>query len=292
MEKRTRDYKKNGSKKMSKQGKGLILALLAFLIFFVGFKIYHSKDVQASTIKLVNKSNETYAYSGSKKLTGLQKINGNNYYFDSTTGVMKTGLMTLDGGMVYFSPQTGKMVYGLQKINGYYYYFTKKTGKDDVVKAYEAVASQLKSDNSVIEKTISSGMKLVGKSPYVYGGGRTDDSVAANEFDCSSFIAQMFRLGGQSLVYQFAASTSLLAQTGEAEDWSDKAHGDLLITSDDASEDEQHAAIYLGGGFILHDSTSTDGVSISRLNQVINKKVLGTMTWGQLFEPGHVRREV
>lgn len=168
----------------------------------------------------------------------------------------------------------------------------KKTGKDDVVKAYEAVASQLKSDNSVIEKTISSGMKLVGKSPYVYGGGRTDDSVAANEFDCSSFIAQMFRLGGQSLVYQFAASTSLLAQTGEAEDWSDKARGDLLITADDASEDEQHAAIYLGGGFILHDSTSTDGVSISRLNQVINKKVLGTMTWGQLFEPGHVRREV
>ena len=32
MEKRTRDYKKNGSKKMSKQGKGLILALLAFLL--------------------------------------------------------------------------------------------------------------------------------------------------------------------------------------------------------------------------------------------------------------------
>ncbi|WP_415859083.1 NlpC/P60 family protein [Lactococcus cremoris] len=57
-------------------------------------------------------------------------------------------------------------------------------------------------------------------------------------------------------------------------------------------EDEQHAAIYLGGSFILHDSTSTDGVSISRLNQVINKKVLGNMTWGQLFEPGHVRHEV
>ncbi|WP_396443267.1 hypothetical protein [Lactococcus lactis] len=38
MEKRTRDYKKNGSKKMGRQGKVLILALLAFLIFFVGFK--------------------------------------------------------------------------------------------------------------------------------------------------------------------------------------------------------------------------------------------------------------
>ncbi len=60
-------------KKMSKQGKVLILALLAFLIFFVGFKIYHSKDVQASTIKLVNKSNETYAYSGSKKINWSSK---------------------------------------------------------------------------------------------------------------------------------------------------------------------------------------------------------------------------
>ena len=38
MEKRTRDYKKNGSKKMSKQGKVLILALLAFLISLLALK--------------------------------------------------------------------------------------------------------------------------------------------------------------------------------------------------------------------------------------------------------------
>lgn len=44
------------------------------------------------------------------------------------------------------------MVYGLHKIDGYYYYFSKKTGKDDVVKAYEAVASQLTTNNKVIEK--------------------------------------------------------------------------------------------------------------------------------------------
>ena len=292
MNKRTNNHKKSGSKNIDKKGQLIILTCLVLLCFLVGYKIYHSQDVQASTIKLVNKSNKTYAYAGQKKLTGLQTINGNNYYFDSSTGVMKTGLQTVNGGTVYFSPANGKMVYGLHKIDGYYYYFSKKTGKDDVVKAYEAVASQLTTNNKVIEKTISSGMKLVGKSPYVYGGGRTDESVAKNEFDCSSFIAQVFRLGGQSLVYQFAASTSLLAQTGTAEEWSDKARGDLLITADDASEDEQHAAIYLGGGFILHDSTSTAGVSISRLNQVINKKVLGNMTWGQLFEPGHVRHEV
>ncbi|MFK5290563.1 NlpC/P60 family protein [Lactococcus lactis] len=56
----------------------------------------------------------------------------------------------------------------------------------------------------------------------------------------------------------------MLAQTGEAEDWSDKARGDLLITADDASEDEQHAAIYLGGGFILHGSKSCPQVIVPK----------------------------
>ncbi|MDM5144371.1 hypothetical protein ICE98_01465 [Lactococcus lactis] len=116
MEKRTRDYKKNGSKNIDKKGQLIILTCLVLLCFLVGFKIYHSKDVQASTIKLVNKSNETYAYSGSKKLTGLQKINGNNYYFDSTTGVMKTGLMTLDGGPFISVHKRGKWFMDYKKL--------------------------------------------------------------------------------------------------------------------------------------------------------------------------------
>ncbi|WP_228385974.1 MULTISPECIES: C40 family peptidase [unclassified Lactococcus] len=160
------------------------------------------------------------------------------------------------------------------------------------IKAYLKVASSLNSGNAVIEKTISEGFKLVGISPYVYGGGRTDASVAKNEYDCSSFVAQMFRLGGQSLVYQYAASTTLLAQTGNSVSWSNKARGDLLVTAADATENEQHVAIYLGDGYILHDSNSTDGVNISKLTDVINPSVLGDMTWQQLFEAGVVRREV
>ncbi len=160
------------------------------------------------------------------------------------------------------------------------------------IKAYLKVASGLNSGNEVIEKTISEGFKLVGISPYVYGGGRTDASVAKNEYDCSSFVAQMFRLGGQSLVYQYAASTTLLAQTGNSVSWSNKARGDLLVTAADATENEQHVAIYLGDGYILHDSNSTDGVNISKLTDVINPSVLGDMTWQQLFEAGVVRREV
>ena len=121
MNKRTNNHKKNGSKNIDKKGQLIILTCLVLLCFLVGYKIYHSQDVQASTIKLVNKSNKTYAYAGQKKLTGLQTINGNNYYFDSSTGVMKTGLQTVNGGTVYFSPANGKMVYGLHKIDGYYY---------------------------------------------------------------------------------------------------------------------------------------------------------------------------
>lgn len=289
MEKHRRSAR-NQHKKLRK----IVLLGLTMIAIFGAGKIMEMgvKAVQASTIKLVSKSAQIYAYSGESKLYGLQKIKGSTYYFDKSTGAMKTGFMTLNGGTVYFSPKTGKMLYDLQKIGGYTYYFTKKNGTDDVIKAYEVVAGSLKSDNTVIEKTIAAELKLVGESPYVYGGGRTDASVAKNEFDCSSFIAQMYRLGGQSLVYQFAASTTLLAQTGTAESWANKGRGDLLITPDDASENEQHAAIYLGDGFILHDSTSTDGVSISRLNQVINRKVLGNMTWEQLFENGNVRREV
>lgn len=284
---------KNGIKK--KAGLLVTIACLLVLLVFWGKTTLSkstSKTSSSDSVTLVKNEGQTYAYLKQTKLTGLQKIKGSTYYFDTSTGKMKTGLLTLDKGTVYFSPETGKMQYGLKKIDGYYYYFTKKDGTDDVVKAYQVVASKLKTKNQVIEGTIAAGLKLVGKSPYVYGGGRTDDSVANNEFDCSSFIAQMYRLGGQSLVYQFAASTTLLAQTGTSQSWIDKTRGDLLITPDDATEEEQHAAIYLGGGFILHDSTSTNGVNISRLNQVINSDVLGTMTWGQLFEQGHVRREV
>lgn len=160
------------------------------------------------------------------------------------------------------------------------------------IKAYLKVASTLNSGNAVIEKTISEGFKLVGISPYVYGGGRTDASIAKNEYDCSSFVAQVFRLGGQSLVYQYAASTTLLAQTGNSVSWSNKARGDLLVTAADATENEQHVAIYLGDGYILHESNSTDGVNISKLTDIINPSVLGDMTWQQLFEAGVVRREV
>ena len=42
--------------------------------------------------------------------------------------------------------------------------------------------------NDVIEKAIEAGMKWVGKSPYVWGGGRNQADVDAGRFDCSSLV--------------------------------------------------------------------------------------------------------
>lgn len=166
------------------------------------------------------------------------------------------------------------------------------TTTSPTITEYASVASSLRTNNVVIEKTIASGLKLVGISPYMYGGGRTSNSIAKNEYDCSSFVAQMYRLGGQSIVQQSVATTYLLAQTGTSISWSNKTRGDLLVTAANAPENEQHVAIYLGDGYILHDSTSTNGVNISKLDQVINKSVLGNMTWADLFRSGTIQREV
>ena len=213
------------------------------------------------------------------------------YIQDEKTGNNLKGLQTINGKSYYLNPQTGAIEYGFKEIDGYYYDFTAD-GSDNTLSAYKKIANQVKSNSPIIESTISQGLKLVGKSPYVYGGGRTDASVAKNQFDCSSFVAQMYRLGGQSLVYQYAATTNLLSETGSPVAWNDKARGDLLITAPGSPVDLQHVAIYLGDGFILHDSTSTNGVAVSRLNQTIDTKKLGNETWADLFSAGLVRREV
>ena len=260
-----------------------VIAILLIIVAGAGYFL---------SARVVKADGQTYVYRMGKKTYGLQHTMSGTYLLDTKTCEAQTGFQNIKAGLAYFNPETGKMETGSQEIGGYYYDFNKTTGADNPVKAYEAVANQLKGNNKYIEGAIANGMKLVGKSPYDYGGGRDAKSIAKNQFDCSSFAAYMYREAGLHLVVQEAASTTLLAETGTTESWNDKQRGDLLITPDTDSEDEMHVAIYLGGGFILHDSASTGGVNISRMNAVIDEKVLGNMTWNDLFEPGTVQREV
>lgn len=239
----------------------------------------------------LNNASQKFTTIGGEKVILKTTVLGKTFLISDTTKKKLTGLQTIGKKEYYFSPQTGEMVYGLKKIDGYYYYFDKN-GVNNSVTAYQKIAASVKSDNETIEKVISGGMTLVGKSPYAYGGGRTDSSIAKNEFDCSSFIAWFYRKAGLPLVVQSAASTTLLAQTGTEVAWSDMQRGDILVTPNTYTEDRLHTAIYLGDGFILHDSSPTNGVAVSRLNELVNYKTSKTLTWAGLLKPGTVRREV
>lgn len=280
--------KRRSQKNLDSRKVALVLAGLVglFLILFFAQRIFQGN--------LVKQDGQIYDIFLGKKLTGVRKIWFSRYDFNSQTGAMQTGFQTVGKQNYYFSTQNGKATTGFHEIAGYYYLFASNGQEESAYKTYLALSKRknLSSGNAVIEKVIKNGMQLVGKSPYDYGGGRDDADIKANKFDCSSFAAYMYRKSGKPLVYQIAASTTLLAETGTTESWNSKERGDLLLTPDGDSEDEEHVAIYLGDGFILHDSASTGGVNISRLNQIIDPSVLGNMTWNELFETGTVQREI
>lgn len=65
---------------------------------------------------------QTYYLKNGSRLTGLQEIGRNTYYF-TDDGVMVTGKRKLDGNLYYFSDPDGKMLTGWQVIDGNRYYF-------------------------------------------------------------------------------------------------------------------------------------------------------------------------
>ncbi len=69
--------------------------------------------------------------------------------------------------------------------------------------------------NGIIEKAIEAGMKWVGKSPYVWGGGRTQADVDAGRFDCSSFVHYMYASAGVQLGDRASVVTFSLVNMGE-----------------------------------------------------------------------------
>lgn len=242
--------------------------------------------IQAMTIN----TSPTQTTTTGQKVT-IKSTLTKRYLLANATQKKLVGFQTIGEKTYYFAPKTGEMVYGLKMIAGDSYYFDKD-GVSNAQLAYEKTASSVTSNNKIVEKAIAGSMKLVGKSPYVYGGGRTPKSIANNEFDCSSFIAWFYRQAGQPLVVQSAASTTLLNQVGTPVAWSDMQRGDILVTPDTYTEERLHAAIYLGNGFILHDSAPTHGVAISRLDDLVNAKTSQTLTWAGLFKPGAVRQVV
>ncbi|WP_283706268.1 bifunctional lysozyme/C40 family peptidase [Clostridium perfringens] len=132
-------------------------------------------------------------------------------------------------------------------------------------------------DNTTIENAINAGMKWVGKSPYVWGGGRTQADVDAGRFDCSSFVHYCYASTGIQLGDRGNAVTFSLVNMGKKIDPSDMKRGDIIFFN--TYTYNGHIGIYLGDGKFLHDG-STKGVWINSLNEPY---------WEKAFN-GNVRR--
>lgn len=94
-------------------------------------------------------------------------------------------------------------------------------------------------------------LQFVG-NPYVYGG-----TSLTNGADCSGFVQSVFASYGIYLPRTAADQ----AYSGTSVDLGSIQAGDLLFYSDGSGI--SHVALYIGGGQIVHASTSTTGIIVS-----------------------------
>lgn len=133
--------------------------------------------------------------------------------------------------------------------------------------------------SEAVEKIIAKGMPWVGKSPYVWGGGRTQDDVDKGRFDCSSFVHYCYTGVGIQLGDRSSVTTFSLINLGEKINPKDMKRGDIIFF--DTYTTNGHVGIYLGNGEFINDNSSK-GVWIDNLNNPY---------WKSVFN-GEVRRVV
>ncbi|MEO2223019.1 bifunctional lytic transglycosylase/C40 family peptidase [Priestia megaterium] len=131
--------------------------------------------------------------------------------------------------------------------------------------------------SEAIEKAIKVGSSIVGKSPYVWGGGRNQGDINARKFDCSSYVRWAYSSAGVDLGPVSATTTDTLVKLGKVVKASEMKRGDVIFF--DTYKINGHVGIYLGDGKFLNDSSS-QGVSVGDLN---------TKYWKDRFN-GNVRR--
>ncbi|WP_322742996.1 bifunctional lytic transglycosylase/C40 family peptidase [Priestia megaterium] len=131
--------------------------------------------------------------------------------------------------------------------------------------------------SAAIENAIKVGSSIVGKSPYVWGGGRNQGDINARKFDCSSYVRWAYSSAGVDLGPVSATTTDTLVKLGKVVKASEMKRGDVIFF--DTYKINGHVGIYLGDGKFLNDSSS-QGVSVGDLN---------TKYWKDRFN-GNVRR--
>ncbi|MGN0813232.1 MAG: C40 family peptidase [Candidatus Coproplasma sp.] len=129
------------------------------------------------------------------------------------------------------------------------------------------------SENSLVEAVIAEGGKCLGV-PYVYGATRYIDengkrisSFKSTQFDCSSLMQYIFKLGAN---VNLKLNTRTQIYQGTTVTKSNIKRGDLLFFTNDARKNNTgiervgHVALYLGDNYILH--TSSDYARIEQIS--------------------------
>ncbi|WP_019156877.1 C40 family peptidase [Robertmurraya massiliosenegalensis] len=133
-------------------------------------------------------------------------------------------------------------------------------------------------DVSEAAKIVASvGSKYIGRSEYVFGGGRNQFDILNGRFDCSSFVHWAYAQAGIDLGPLTGTSTETLNKMGRKVSISEIKVGDLIFWN--TYKRDGHVGIYIGNGKWIGSQSST-GVAIENLS----KKY-----YSDRFE-GHVRR--
>jgi peptidoglycan DL-endopeptidase CwlO len=120
----------------------------------------------------------------------------------------------------------------------------------------ETLNNPLLLTNETVKSLISSGLRYIGNSVYIFGGGRNVYDIANGRFDCSAFVSWAF----SQVDIKIGASTEVLKNTGTPVSVEEMQPGDLVFF--DTYKKDGHVGIYLGAGKFLGSQSST-GVAIA-----------------------------
>ncbi|MED4061160.1 bifunctional lytic transglycosylase/C40 family peptidase [Priestia megaterium] len=111
-------------------------------------------------------------------------------------------------------------------------------------------------------KVIDAGKTLIGKTRYVFGGGRSQSDINAGRFDCSSFVRWAFEQVGMNVGPMSGVTTDTLKTQGQAINPKDMKPGDVVFF--DTYKIDGHIGIYVGNNQFLGCQGKT-GVAIASM---------------------------
>lgn len=122
----------------------------------------------------------------------------------------------------------------------------------------EEVSKPMGSDH--INKIITAGYKYIGRSVYVFGGGRNETDIVNGRFDCSSFVQWAFSQAG----IEVGSTTDTIKNDGRQVSPRELRPGDLVFF--DTYKKDGHVGIYIGNEKFIGSQSST-GVAIADMSK-------------------------